>query len=273
MTTDPDLAFALELAYRAGALVMESFGKVQRIDKKSARDVVTAADFTSEALIMDAIRERFPDDAILAEESGRHAGLGEERNGANGRVWLIDPIDVTVNYANGIPFFCVSLGLVTDGRPAAGVVLDPARGECYTATRDGAAELNGLPVRVSDKESIADFVISLTVIGSRGISRERAISREVRIPRRMGSAALALAYVASGRFDAMVQSGGLSLWDVAAAGLIAERGGATVTDLNGGVWFDLAHSGRKTSIVAAPPPHHARLVELLAGARGVSKRI
>ena len=273
MTTDPDLAFALDLAQRAGALVMESFGKAQRVDKKSARDVVTAADFQSEALVMDAIRERFPDDAILAEESGRHAGVDEARNGANGRVWVIDPIDGTVNYANGIPFFCVSVALVTDGRPSAGVVLDPARGECYSATLDGPAELNGEPVRASEKEAIGDYVISLTVIGSRGIARERAISREVRIPRRMGSAALALAYVASGRFDAMIQSGGLSLWDVAAAGLIAERAGAIVSDHTGGPWFDLENTGRKTSIVAAPAPHHARFVELLAGARGVSKRI
>ncbi|MFN2483474.1 MAG: inositol monophosphatase [Candidatus Limnocylindria bacterium] len=258
-----DLAFAVDLAERAGSVLMASFGKVQRIDRKSARDVVTDVDFTSEALIIDAIRERFPDDAILAEESGAHAGAREGRDGANGRVWLIDPLDGTVNYANGIPFFCVSIGLVTDGRPSAGVVLDPARGDRYTATADGPAELNGLPVRASDKDAIADFVISLTVIGRGGATRERAIGREIRIPRRMGSAALALAYVGSGRFDAFVQSGGLSLWDVAAAGLVAERGGATVSDIKGGPWFDLRRAGRRTSIVAAPPAHHARMVELV----------
>ncbi|MDQ3881301.1 MAG: inositol monophosphatase, partial [Chloroflexota bacterium] len=235
---EADLEFAVELARRAGGLLMGSFGKVQRIDRKSARDVVTDVDFTSEALIIDAIRERFPDDGILAEESGAHAGARDAGRGANGRVWLIDPLDGTVNYANGIPFFCVSIALATDGRPSVGVVLDPARGDCYTATREGPARLNGLDVHTSDKDAIADFVISLTVVGRGGLSRERAIGREVRIPRRMGSAALALAYVASGRFDAFVQSGGLSLWDVAAAGLIAERGGATVSDVTGGAWFD-----------------------------------
>ena len=264
---ETDLAFAVELADRAGALLMDSFGKVQRIDRKSARDVVTDVDFTSEALIIDAIRERFPDDAILAEESGAHAGAREEREGANGRVWLIDPLDGTVNYANGIPFFCVSIGLATDGQPSAGVVLDPARGDRYTATRGGPARLNGERVRASDKEAIADFVISLTVIGRGAMTRERAIGREVRIPRRMGSAALALAYVGSGRFDAFVQSGGLSLWDVAAAGLIAERGGAAVSDIKGGPWFDLRRAGRRTSVIAAPAAHHPRLLELVGPRR------
>ena len=119
-------------------------------------------------------------------------------------------------------------------------------------------------MRASEKEQLSDYVVSLAVIGRGGLGRERRIARSIRIHRRMGSAALALAYVANGRFDAFVQNGGLSLWDVAAAGLIAERAGATVSDLYGGPWWDPLARGATISIVAAPPPHHAALLELLA---------
>ena len=113
-------------------------------------------------------------------------------------------------------------------------------------------------------ESVAAIVMSTH--GRGGLGRERRIARAIRIHRRMGSAALAFAYVANGRFDAFVQNGGLSHWDVAAAGLIAQRAGATVTDLHGGPWWNTQRRGATISIVAAPPPHHAALLELLAAA-------
>jgi myo-inositol-1(or 4)-monophosphatase len=258
-----ELAFARRHAVQAGELLVASYERVVRVDRKSTRDVVTEVDYASEQLVMAAIQQNYPDDAILAEESGHH-----ERHRPNGRVsgrtWVIDPLDGTVNYANGIPYFCVSIGLVDGGRPAVGVVLDPLREDCYSATNDGPATLNGEPVEASDKEALGDFVVSLAIIGRGGIGRERRLGREVRIPRRMGSAALSLAYVGSGRFDAFVQNGGLSLWDVAAAGLIAERGGATVTDLRGGKWWDPTRRAATVSIVAAPQPHHGELLALLA---------
>ena len=108
---------------------------------------------------------------------------------------------------------------------------------------------------------------SMAIIGRGGIARERRVAHEIRISRRMGSAALALASVASGRFDANVQNGGLSLWDIAAAGLIAERAGAKVTDLYGGPWWNVTKRPARLSIVAAPEPHHATLIELLRAAR------
>jgi myo-inositol-1(or 4)-monophosphatase len=269
-----DLDFALQLAARAGELLMRSYEQVLRVDRKSKRDVVTDVDYASEALFIDAIRDRFPEDAILAEESGRHesaaagkSAIGASRARWSRRTWVIDPLDGTVNYANGIPFFCASIGLIEAGRPVAGVVLDPVRGDCYAATADGPATLNGVPVRASEKHQLGDFVVSLAIIGRGGIARERRVAHEIRISRRMGSAALALAYVASGRFDAYVQNGGLSLWDIAAAGLIAERAGATVSDLHGGPWWNVAKRPARLSIVAAPEAHHARLIELLRLAR------
>ena len=263
-STSVDLEFAVAIARQAGRLLTDSYERIERIDYKSKRDVVTDVDYRSEALVLEAIRQRYPDDAILAEESGRHES--KAAGGGNGRLWVIDPLDGTVNYANGIPFFCVSIGLVTDGRPSVGVILDPARNDLYSATADGPACLDGQPVRVSDKDALSDWVISLTVVGRDGINAERRVGRAVRIPRRMGSAALALAYVASGRFDAFVQNGGLSPWDVAAAGLIAERAGATVTDLSGGEWWT-ASSDQTVSIVAAPQRHHGELLGILRDAR------
>ncbi len=258
-----ELTFATDLARRAGLVLRESYERVERIDYKSARDVVTDVDYRSEAMLLAAIREYYPGDAILAEESGAHRRVGYDGTAARRR-WVLDPLDGTVNYANGIPFFCVSIALVADGRPVIGVILDPMRDDLYTATVDGPALLNGEPVAASEKEALSDYVVSLTVIGRGGIGRERRIARRIRIPRRMGSAALALAYVANGRFDACVQNGGISPWDVAAAGLIAERAGATVSDIAGGPWWDDTKTGPNVSIVAAPQPHHGELLTLLA---------
>jgi myo-inositol-1(or 4)-monophosphatase len=268
--TADDLAFALALAARAGDVLMDRYERLERIDHKSARDVVTEADHLSEALIIDAIREHHPGDAILAEESGEHRAVaGEAPTSGRGRLWIVDPLDGTVNYANGIPFFCVSIGLIVDGEPSVGVVHDPTRSETFAATAGGPAMLTGAlgspshAVAASQKDKVSDFVVSLALGGRAAVSRSRSIRRVIRISRSMGSAALALAYVGNGRFDAFIQQGGLSAWDVAAAGLIAERGGARVTAMDGGPWFDLAHRERSIGILAAPVAHHDALLALV----------
>lgn len=261
-----ELALALELAARAGELQMDHYERLERIDYKSARDVVTEADHLSEALILGGIRAAFPGDALMAEETGDHAAAaGQAAASGIGRVWVVDPLDGTINYANGIPMFCVAIALVVDGRPVVGVVRDPARDESFAATIDGPATLNGRPIRTSGKERLSDFVISMSLNGRTATSRTRAVRRAIRMPRQMGSAALALVYVANGRFDAFVQQGGLSNWDVAAAGLIAERAGAKVSGLDGGPWFDIATPPRGVGAFAAPAAHHATLLELIRG--------
>jgi myo-inositol-1(or 4)-monophosphatase len=217
-------------------------------------------------LILDAIRERCPDDAMLAEETGgHHARAGEAPTSGRGRTWVVDPIDGTINYANGIPFFCVSIALVVGGRPVMGVVHDPVRAETFSATASGPARLGGQPIRASRKEKLSDYVVSLALAGRSVNRRTAAIRRAIRVPRSMGSAALALAYVSNGRFDAFVQQGGLSTWDIAAAGLIAERAGATVGDLSGGPWFDVAREPRSIGLLAAPPCCYAELLRLIRG--------
>ena len=258
-----ELAFATDIARRAGAVLIDSYERLEQVDYKSKRDVVTNADYASERLVIDAIRERYPGDAILAEESGEHAGVLRDDGTHNGRLWVIDPLDGTVNYANGIPYYCVSIGLVVDDRPSVGVIFDPARDDLYDAVADGPARMDTHAITASGKETLSDYVVSLAVIGSGGLARERRIAPRIRIHRRMGSAALSLAYVANGRFDAFVQNGGLSPWDVAAAGLIAERSGAVVTDVTGGPWWTPKARTSRTSVVAAPAAQHGALLDML----------
>ena len=270
MTFEAELAVAVGIAVRAGELQVERAARVGRIDFKSAKDVVTEVDHLSEALILDAIRAAFPGDAILAEETGEHpAAEGHGPTSGIGRVWIVDPLDGTINYANGIPFHCVSIGLAEHGRPVVGVVHDPMRGETFAATADTEAILTGASgaatVVASTKELLSDFVVSLALSGRGVATRARAVRQAIRVSRSMGSAALALAYVANGRFDAMVQQGGLSTWDIAAAGLIAERAGAIVTDLDGGPWFDVGRGPKTIGLLAAPAEHHAALLKLVAG--------
>ncbi|HYO43636.1 MAG TPA: inositol monophosphatase family protein [Candidatus Limnocylindrales bacterium] len=269
-----DAAFAREIAERAGRLLFERYEQVGAIDHKSPKDVVTEVDHLSEAMILGAIREAFPGDGILAEESGAHRAAGRDDGPGNasdaatvtaralvsGRTWIVDPLDGTINYANGIPYFCVSLGLVVDGRPAVGAVCDPMRNETFWAAADGPAMLNDREIHASAKPLVSDYVVSLSLAGRSISTRGRAVRRAVRASRNTGSAALALSYVANGRFDAFLQSGGMSAWDVAAAGLIAERGGAVVTDAHGGPWFDVERATRQFGIVAAPPAHHPELL-------------
>jgi myo-inositol-1(or 4)-monophosphatase len=263
-----DLAFAVELAQRAGRLLTERYEKVERIDFKSAKDVVTEVDHLSEALIIEAIRAAHPGDGIVAEESGEHiAAAGHAPTAGVGRAWVIDPLDGTINYANGIPFFCVSIALIEAGRPAVGVIHDPIRGETFAGSDDGPATVDGRVVATSVKSNLSDFVVSMALSGPGLVTRARAIRKAIRVSRSMGSAALALAYVGNGRFDAFVQQGGLSSWDIAAAGLIAERAGATVTNLAGGPWFDVSRKPRSIGVLAAPSAHHAELLRLVRGDR------
>jgi myo-inositol-1(or 4)-monophosphatase len=258
-----ELAFAEALAIRAGGLLMDRYERVERVDYKSARDVVTEVDHLSEELIIDAIRARFPGDGILAEESGEHVAVAGSPTSGQGRVWIVDPIDGTINYANGIPYFCVSIGLAVDGRPAVGVIHDPSRHETFAATAGGPATLEGRVTAASEKEKLTDYVVHLALGGRRLATRMKQTRKQIRVGRTMGSAALALAYVGASRFDAFVQEGGLSNWDIAAAGLIAERGGATVTAMDGGPWFDIARGTRSIGLIAAPPAHHGTLLELV----------
>ncbi len=254
-----ELRLALHVAARAGVLVVGLQDRLISVEHKSPTDVVTEADHRAEALIIGALRLAFPGDSFLGEESGRSTSVDVR----SGRTWVIDPIDGTVNYANGIPLFCVSIALIEAGRPVVGVVRDPIRGESFAAVADGPATLEGRPIRSSSKKQLRDCVISLSLRGDRVAKRWPRVRSAVRVPRALGTAALSISYVANGRFDAFVQQTGLSSWDIAAAGLIAERAGAIVSDATGGPWFDLDAPDRSIGLVAAPPRHHGPILSLL----------
>ena len=260
-----ELALAIDLARRAGAIQIERYERLERIVHKGERDVVTEVDELCERLILDGIRAAYPNDAILAEESGAHVshrGRGRAPDAGADRVWIVDPLDGTVNYANGIPIFCVSICLVARGA-GLGVVYDPVRDEVFSAVTGHGACLDGVPIRHPTKEELRDCVVTLALPYRGWRRRDRVIRRRVRVTRDIGSASLSLAYVANGRFDAFVHSRGLSLWDVAGAGIIAAEAGATVTNATGGPWLDLTLKSRSVAVVAAPPVHHATILGLL----------
>jgi myo-inositol-1(or 4)-monophosphatase len=273
-----ELRIASQAARSAGRLQMERYERLESIVHKSPYDVVTEVDDMSEEMIISAIRRVFPDDGFVAEESGRqHLRGPADANGGDGaftgrgtgadggqRLWIIDPLDGTVNYANGIPVFCVAIGLVEAGRPVVGVVYDPARDELFSAVAGCGARLDGRPISHQPKEKMSDAVMSLALPRRGWSTREQALRKRIRVARVMGSAALALAYVGNGRFDAFIQSGGLSLWDITAAGLIALEGGAVISTMSGGDWFDVAHVDKSIGLIAAPAIHHRTLLELLA---------
>lgn len=261
-----ELQVAVDAARKAGELQMERYEKLERIIHKSEHDVVTEVDHLSEDLIIGAIRNAFPTDSFLAEESGHHAGHasgGGSADKAVGRVWVIDPLDGTINYANGIPFFCCAIGLSIDGQAVLGVVYDPVRDELFSATAGAGATLDGQPVRLPVKERLVDCVASLSLPRRGWSKRDLSVRRSIRVSRSMGSAALALTYLANGRFDLFIQSGGMSAWDICAAGVIAAEGGARLTTLDGGPWFDINKPTKSIGLLGAAPVHHQTLLELL----------
>ena len=203
------------------------------VEEKRKNDFVTNADRESEDRIIAAIRERFPDDAFLAEEGGARAGA----KGA--REWIIDPLDGTSNFVSGFPFWCVSIAAREGDALTAAVIWDPLRGELYTAERGGGAYRNGARIRVSGRPGLPGaFVATGFPFRNREkidayLALFRAVFLEARAIRRAGSAALDLAYVAAGVFDGFFEFR-LAPWDVAAGALLIEEAGGVVTDYDGG---------------------------------------
>ena len=225
----------VQAALKAGRGLVRDFGEVEnlQVSLKGPGDFVSAADRRAdETLIAELTRAR-PTWSLLTEDSGEIAG--SDRN----HRWIVDPLDGTTNFLHGIPLFAVSVGLVRDGKLVAGVVYNPVLNELYTAERGGGAFLNDRRLRVAARRSLADAVIATGVpaIGKPG--RERFPEELTRLMdkvagiRRSGSAALDLAWVASGRYDGYWQRG-LASWDIAAAIVIVTEAGGTVTDLDGG---------------------------------------
>jgi myo-inositol-1(or 4)-monophosphatase len=276
---DAELAVAIAAARQAGAIQRQLFERLERVTPKGKRDVVTEADFSSETAIMAAIAAAFPSDAIVTEESGAHGvALADAIDGPGGpaavaRAWFVDPLDGTVNFANGIPIYCSAVGFAYQGRPVVGVIYDASRDELFQAVAGRGATRDGEPFRVARGRKLDESLLGL--VHHRGFLRSVARVRPlVRAVRDLGSAALSVAYVGGSRLDGYIQPRGLAPWDLCAAGLIAEEGGATVTAFDGGPWFRYpdyrvrharggAPRAPSLSVLAAEPGIHAQLRTLL----------
>ena len=227
------ISVAREAAFKASKILMASYGRLKnsQIGMKSKNDFVTEIDKRSEKTIIQTIKKYFPDHAIQAEESG--ISQGEET------LWIIDPLDGTSNYIHQFPLFSISIGVMQEGRMAAGLIYDPVHKELFTAEKGRGAYLNDRRIHASRVPRLAD---ALMTTGIPFRARERfdeylksfeKISLGSVGMRRGGSAALDLAYVACGRFDGFWELD-LSPWDIAAGSLIVEEAGGKVTDMWGG---------------------------------------
>jgi len=225
------ISYIENLARQSGALLREGYSKEHEVSYKGVIDLVTEVDHQSEAYLLGEVQRDFPEHHIFSEESGIIQGDDEH-------IWYIDPIDGTVNYAHGIPIFSVSIAYAYKGVLTLGAVYDPMRDEMFLAERGKGATLNGSAIHVSatvelqksllvtgfpydawdtDQDNFANFVKFAKL--SQGV-------------RRLGSAALDLCYVASGRFDGFWELA-LKPWDVAAGGLICKEAGAHITNVHG----------------------------------------
>lgn len=221
-------------ATEAGAAVLKYYFNNKELkisNKEGVNNLVTEADHAAEKAIMDTIRENFQDHFILSEESGEMATSSEYK-------WIIDPLDGTVNYAHGIPICCVSIGLEQNGKMIMGAVYNPFFDEFFLAERGKGATLNGEPIGVSQKATVMDSCIVtgfpytyLDMPNGPLDVFDRFIRKGVPV-RRLGSAAIDLCWVASGRFDGFYEHK-LNAWDSAAGFLILEEAGGKVTDFEG----------------------------------------
>jgi myo-inositol-1(or 4)-monophosphatase len=232
------LDIAIAAARQAGQLIHEKIGSDLQIRAKDVgtMNLVTIMDHASEDLIKEIISSRHGGAVFLAEESGGNRDLGP-------LTWVVDPIDGTVNYAHGIPLYCVSIAAVMNNEPVVGVIYDPNRNELFSATKGGGAHLNGEPIKVSSTPALNQAVL---VTGFPYHVAENPFGcidafvdfLKLGVPvRRLGSAALDIAYVASGRFDGFWEVV-LNEWDVAAGLLMLQEAGGRITSYDPGYTFD-----------------------------------
>ena len=221
----PELELAVAAAREAGALLLENYESTLDVDEMLTHDIKLALDVESQDLIEKRILSTFPEHAIYGEE-------GIAGNQESDTEWIVDPIDGTVNYFFGIPHFCISIAMRRGGELKIGAIYDPMMDEIYAVDFDGPATRNGNPIQPSSRSELKQAVVTVGFSKTResidaGLERYKRVAFAVRKTRMMGSAALALAYIACGRLDAYIEES-ISIWDVAAGQLLLERGGGEV---------------------------------------------
>ncbi|MDR2207647.1 MAG: inositol monophosphatase [Azoarcus sp.] len=272
---DPAVNIAVKAARRAASVINQAANQLELLDieTKAHNDFVTEVDRAAEAVIINVLREAFPEHGILAEESGS-SGTGDGREAEY--VWVIDPLDGTTNFIHGFPQYAVSIALTRKGVPEHAVIFDPVSNELFTASRGRGAYMNDRRIRVSRCQRLADALLGTGfpfrqfahVDTYLGMFRELA-QKSVGL-RRAGAAALDLAYVASGRLDGFWEIG-LSSWDMAAGALLIQEAGGFVADFDGE--GDYLKSG---NIVAGTPKVFTELLLIVRScwnAKSQSNRI
>jgi myo-inositol-1(or 4)-monophosphatase len=250
MTIDFDSTLApfFESSLRAaGDILLHYFRRPDLVvEAKNVADIVTEADRASEDLLVAAIRDRFPDHGILAEESGHHLG-------ASGFLWMIDPLEATFNYARGLPTWGINLALTRDGEVLAGAFFDPLLSDLYYAEHARPAFLNGKQIRTSRLEDLAEAVVYCSTRANVDL-----LDNRIRKFRHVGSGGTAYAYVAAGYLDAAVETGG-GPWDYAAGRLLIDRAGGCTSTLEASTF-----KGGDTFLASSPPALHQQLLNLLS---------
>ncbi|MEZ6065330.1 MAG: inositol monophosphatase family protein [Planctomycetaceae bacterium] len=253
-----ELEVAREAAKLGAARLMESFGHDRSARAKAGVDLVTDADFASERLIVECIRQHFPSDEILGEE-GTHADLTADR------LWVVDPLDGTTNYAHAIPHFAVSIGFYQGGTAQCGVIVNPARQDWYTVSRGHGAFHNGQRAKVSEAGSMSEVLIGVGFYYDRGTMMEATLAavhdcfkQQIHGIRRFGTAALDLCQVGMGWYGGFFEYQ-LSPWDFAAGRLFVEEAGGRVTTCRGD-----ALPMEKTSVLASNGHLHDAMLAIVS---------
>ena len=254
---EPTLSEVETLARNAGEILRAGYGRRHQINHKGLIDLVTEIDQQSEAYLLGEIRGRFPSHSIMAEESGAWSGQ-------DCCLWHVDPLDGTVNYAHGVPFFSVSIAYQEGSQVQLGAVYDPLRDELFSAERGQGAWLNGAPIQpalATDLNQcllVTGFPYDIRTSPEKNLDNYARFSMLSQGVRRLGSSALDLCYVASGRLDGYWEMK-LHSWDLAAGGLIAEQAGALVTKADG----DADILTPPYSILAANRDIHPLMLDIL----------
>lgn len=262
---------ALEAALQAGDLLREQWLRPRQISHKGFRDLVTDADIAAQKRITNLIQARFPEHTFLTEEDDhtlpQATALSAPPAGSSRPApvtWIIDPIDGTSNFSRQVPIFCVAIGVAIGGRVAVGVIHDPLRQETFSAVTGRGATCNTIPMHASPVHNLADAIFALdwshTPPGrAAALNLTQQIAPRVHTLRAIGSAALALAWVAAGRLDAYLNLN-LKPWDVSAASLLLHEAGATLSQTDGQPWIP---NGQSLACLASTPALHSQLLAII----------
>ena len=231
----PIINIMTKAAYKAGNILIKDFREVEnlQVSKKGIGDFVTSADLSSEKAIIKILQKGYPEIEIMSEETSSKTNLNEHE-----KIWIIDPLDGTLNFLHGLPHFAISMALMVNEEIISGIIYDPIKDELFWAEKGIGAFLNGKRIRVSARSQLKDSLVS-TGIPWKGMESSHKnylkilenIMKSSSGIRRYGAAALDLAYVAAGRYDAFWEFN-LKTWDIAAGALIVKEAGGYVGNIN-----------------------------------------